>query len=200
MSWSEIKHAINDTLGTTAFKPLNKWIEDYIKNHVNTTIGTAYEVPLDVTSQYKLKADPDKLYTTLTYMSSQTLSNLTESSAQQFNASILCAADGNINVTLYVSATSSHYVRRIGWSFTSGITDISDSRLRQAGFLSANSSYTNEPITFSTPDFAKGNKIYLYAWSSYNYSTGGPSLTLNNLIDIKAVSEFKPKLIISDYA
>lgn len=47
MSWSEIKHAINSTLGNTDFKPLDKIFDEccgvFASDNVLYNIGTAYE-------------------------------------------------------------------------------------------------------------------------------------------------------------
>lgn len=62
--WAGIKHALNSTLGTSNFKPLDKLIHNYIKTYINSTVDTNYFRPLDDLYQRRLVVS-ENLYTSL---------------------------------------------------------------------------------------------------------------------------------------
>lgn len=63
MSWSEIKHAVNSTLGTSDFKPLDKYIESLISvNPTSDVIARAYGSRTSTTTTYEVLAEQTMKY------------------------------------------------------------------------------------------------------------------------------------------
>ena len=68
--WKEIRKALNSTLGTANFKPLDKLIQDYVKSgiktYVNSTVDTNFFKTLDDLYQYNFVTS-DNIYKTFSF-------------------------------------------------------------------------------------------------------------------------------------
>lgn len=205
MSWGEIKKAINDTLGTTAFQPLNVVIKDYLKKYINTTIDTPYFQPLDVSSQYRIKPS-DNEYSSFTYYSKEYRDigtpngSSSETVVKAFN-NLEIGISGTIRLAISAQFfNTSGYYNSIYVSKNPNATSTSDvgavasyrTRESQNGLIKF---AANVPIDIPV---YKGDTLYFYLSSSAppNYN---PRIILNGLTVVYGDPVFLPQGISQGY-
>lgn len=173
MSWSEIKHAINNTLGTQRFKPLNEILIDRteVSRLVKVTDTTGFT----------------NLYGGIQY-GSETYDELNNGVIKKMTINnvpvkVVCEIEGAINIGMYFSNHSTRDDTAIGISKNANATTISQ-MIKTISIENTETTTSHEYKTPSSILVYKGDVLYFYVWSSYYQETGGPSITFDGTLNI----------------